>query len=216
VVSGEPERVQLGGGASAAAARSRPSEAYDPETVEICLWETVLCGGNVAKAMQNLRAEYEDDPDKDAAELPYPETVRGWKRGKHRNRYHEIATGRARELEDALANRHIERAIRLDDLESEAIARVQGGIADVGAVDAANILRNVAAAKKLSVDSATALRRAANGQTGDERSIEVIVGALERLGVGRRVDADATAEEITDVHELGEGESPPSPEAHAT
>ena len=152
---------------------------YDFETIETCLWEIAVCGDNVRKAHGQLVEHFKaTDPD---FEVPSVHTMRDWVRGKHRNRYHEIRQGKARELEEMLAQKAMSQAAAEHDVQGEALKVVSARLAEANGVEASMILRNISTAKASNIDKAQALRGRSPAQAG-ARSLGQIADALRRLG----------------------------------
>ena len=172
---------------------------WTPEDVDRCLWEIVMHGGNVAQAHLSLKAWA--DAQEPPLELPCQRTMRNWKNGVHRNRYHEIAAARARDMDEVMAQQHVELAVRQADVESEALRKIAERMAGVDAVEASLILRNLSGAKKNNVDAALNLRGRSAGHAG-ARSVTQLVTALARLGV---VTVEGVATDDPEDAELVEG-----------
>lgn len=207
-MSDRPQRHELGGGLSATLASDyagtgvgAPLE-HTPEVVEQVLWEVAVCGGNAARAIRQLNDHALDE--QTGISYPRPETVRRWIKGRFRNRYFEICQARSRELEEHMAARQMERAVRQDEMERDLMDQIAGRIGGLDAVEASTVLRNVNAAKKNNVDGALGLRRQKR-EAEDSRSLRMIGEGLRRLGVAEFVDSTAEEE--------GEGQTPSLPES---
>lgn len=208
----------MAGGTSAVVAseyvatRGRPP-LFGPEVVEEVLWEIAVCGGNCARALQQLResraAAIAGDVDEHQAaeltsDLPTAETARRWIRGRYRNRYFEISNGRARELEERLATRQVQRAMQLHEIEEQAMDQIAGRMGGLDAVEAAKVLQSVAAAKKMATDSAQSIRKTQT-QAEDSRTVRALAEGLARLGVAEFVDSTAVEEGVGEL---------PAPSSH--
>lgn len=181
---------------------------FDQDTIESVLWEVAVAGGNVAKAMRQLRdhdlAGAESNPDWQPRNLPTVETVRRWIRVQFRNRYHEISQGRGRQLEELRAHHATELAIRQADVEEEALKVVQARLSEASAKEASEILRNVSTSKKIQGD-AVAQVRGQRRLDADSRSLSQIADSLKRLGAAVAVEAHHDIEEADVVEEPTDG-----------
>lgn len=153
---------------------------WGPEDVDRALWEIVVNGGNVAAAHLSL-SEWGGSQDP-VVGIPSLRTMRNWKSGLYRNRYHEIAAARSRDMDERMAQQHVDLAVRQSEVEQEALRKITERLAGVDAVEASIILRNVSGAKKVNVEGAQNLRGRSAGHMG-ARSVSQLVTALSRLGV---------------------------------
>ena len=176
--------VVVGGGTTA---HVEPSEKpgtfasdFTPEDVDRALWEIVMHGGNVAAAHGSL-SQWGGSQEPVVA-IPSQRTMRNWKNGLYRNRYHEIAAARARDMNEVMAQQHVDLAVKQAEVEAEALRKISERLAGADAVEASIILRNVSGAKKNNVDGAQDLRGTSAGKMG-ARSVSQLVTALSRLGV---------------------------------
>jgi hypothetical protein len=121
------------------------------------LWEIALAGGNITRALQSLESQ-------------------GFKG------YHELLQGRAKAIEERLAQSSMELALEQHEVESAATQQVMARIGSADAGEAAMALRNLSGAKAANIDKAAFLR----GRHPDQeraRSMREIARALGRLGV---------------------------------
>ncbi len=156
---------------------------YRREVIERCLYETAVHAGNARKAR---RALIHWEPD---LAWPTAETMYAWINGRFRNRYADIASQEASALREVVARDTVDLAIRLGEGEREALNRTLAGLADVNAVEASLILRNLSASKQIQLDQEGRLRGRANVIV-DHRGLEDITAALVNLGIGEYVDAE--------------------------
>lgn len=162
--------------------KGRPLQ-HSREVIERCLYETAVHAGNARKAHRAL-SRWEPDMD-----WPSPETLYGWIKGRFRNRYAEISSQNAEGLREVIARDMTGMAIRLGDAEKDALNRTLAGLADVNAVEASTILRNLSLSKQIQLDQEGKLRGRANVIV-DHRGLEEITQALVNLGIGEVVDAE--------------------------
>ena len=143
------------------------------EVIEQALHTVAFNGGNVARSCRSLAAI--------GIELD-PQTVRRWIRGRFRNRYHEIQSKTARDLEEQIARDATDLALQQAHAERQAMERTLAGLSDANGVEASQILRNLSQSKAIQVDKAGQLRGRAS-VTVDVRGFEEIARSLERLGI---------------------------------
>ena len=167
--------------------QGRPLQ-YPLALVERCLWETAAAGGSATRAHAVL-SEQGLDP------LPPRRTIQNWTTGRFRNRYHEMLSEQARDLEEIVAAQATANAIRMGDAEQDALRQTMAGLSMASGVEASMILRNISQSKAVQVDKAQLLRGRPT-QINAERSLDELARALERLGL-----VESTAEEITDAVE---------------
>jgi hypothetical protein len=138
------------------------------------LWEIALAGGNITRALQSLESQ--------GFKGYHRRTLSSWKNGKYRNRYHELLQGRAKAIEERLAQSSMELALEQHEVESAATQQVMARIGSADAGEAAMALRNLSGAKAANIDKAAFLR----GRHPDQeraKSLRELARALGRLGV---------------------------------
>lgn len=146
---------------------------HPPEVIEKALFEMAACGGSANKAAQSLRDQ--------GLEIS-AHTIREWKRGPFRNRYHEIVSTHQRDLDSIIAAAQTENIVTMLDGEREALKQTMAGIANANGVEASNILRNIAQAKRYAVQNHSEI----TGRPRQERqsqSLQTIAAALARMGL---------------------------------
>src|SRR3954470_21036823 len=148
--------------------KSLPALRYAREVIERALYEVAFQAGNTRKAQQALAAL--------GIHVPY-RTMHDWVRGRFRNRYQEIATQATDELRERIARDTIDLAAG----EKEALRQTLAGLADLNAVEASMVLRNLSTSKGINLDQEGKLRGRA-GVVVDHRGFEDLAEALLRLG----------------------------------
>jgi hypothetical protein len=166
--------------------------AFPREVIERCLFETAVHGGNARKARRALIAW---EPD---LAWPAAETIYSWISGRFRNRYASIATQEAGKLREVIARDMTDLAIKLGEVEADAVRKIQAGLADANAVEASMILRNLTASKALNLDQEGRLRGRANVIV-DHRGLDELTAALVNCGVATPIDVDSDDIEDADV-----------------
>lgn len=179
----------------------RPFE-YPAEIVERALWAMALEGGSATRAFRRLEAEYPD------VTPPPPRTMRNWRR-RFDIRYQEVTVTRAKDLEELVASQNVSFALRAADVQEEALRRVQAGLGTTNAVEASQVLRNVAQSAQSGVQISAQLRGRAAFMPADARAVDQLAEALTRLGAAIIVEGSGV--EIFDAELAPESaQSPPS------
>jgi hypothetical protein len=152
---------------------------YPMATIEAALWEAAAAGGSAHKAHLALKERgFGDEPEG----VPPARTIRDWIKGSFRNRYAEILEGGVRELEEAMAQQATAFALRAGEAQIEALRQTTAGLAAANGVEASQILRNVAQARKMGVDESGELRRRPFRREADESLLQ-IAKELEGFGI---------------------------------
>lgn len=140
-------------------------------------------------------------------------TLRGWREGKHAERYRQLHETHGREIETAL----------IPELRSNAIEGARVALLAIQKaaeeIEAGNVRDLASAARNLQVASATAMDKLylatdRPNAPREQRSVEEILRSLEHLVGLKGYDTSSTAEELP-APELNTGpEDPEQPEAH--
>ena len=186
----------------------RPEADYSEEVVAAALWEIAAAGGNCARALRALEQRFEQEV-RDGLRLPTDRTLRNWKTGTYRNRYQELLQGSAKELEELVAQKGIDFALRAQQAKVDALAQVEARMGSLDAVEASLVMRNLAQAEAVGVQQAGQLRNRPGFGERDVRDVDQIAAALARLNVVKLVDAESTAEEIP-AADVVDGGAPPA------
>lgn len=156
---------------------------YPPEVVEAALYEVAACGNNVARACQVLkdRGVTQAYPADNGRALPR-DVVAQWVKGRFRNRYHEIVSTQARELQEVVAAKGIDIALQIGEAELQALRQTTAGLSDATAVEASMILRNLGQSKAVQIDKAKQIRDVGI-QEKTANSLDEIVKGLRALNL---------------------------------
>jgi hypothetical protein len=155
-------------------------QKYPQDFVDFCLWMMALEGGSASRAITRIEADLQ------LKEHPYHEvgvevgipargTLDYWRKTKFRNRFTELVTLRAKEMDDQLATE----AQELDGYQ------------------ASQALRNLSQAKSLNMQQAREIRLAPAARKQAE-TLESIAASLNRLAGGAVVQV-SSGEEIRDA-----------------
>lgn len=169
---------------------------YPVEVVERALFEMARHGGSARKAQAALALEGMHIPEG---------TMRVWRKSTFRNRYHEIASEKARELEEMIAVQATDLALKLAEAEDRALRVTVAGLSQATGLEASTILRNLSMSKSQQVDKAQGIRGRPNFRP-DVRGLTEIVRAIKAVGGVEVVEGEAVAEaEVVEAKTLPKG-----------
>lgn len=162
--------------------------------VEQALWEMAANGNSATRASRALEEAGIVNPSTGGAISP--RTIRDWARKIFRNRYHEIVVEGVRELEEIVASKNIDLAIRQGEAEQSALAQTLAGLPHATAVEASQVLRNINQAKTANVDKALQIRGRGHAPSVEQGLKEVVqvLKSLKLVEQDEVVDADVVEE----------------------
>jgi hypothetical protein len=177
-------------------------QKYPQDFVDFCLWMMALEGGSASRAITRIEADLQ------LKEHPYHEvgvevgipargTLDYWRKTKFRNRFTELVTLRAKEMDDQLATEAQELAVQIGEAERQAVKRTMAGLQDLDGYQASQALRNLSQAKSLNMQQAREIRLAPAARKQAE-TLESIAASLNRLAGGAVVQV-SSGEEIRDA-----------------
>lgn len=161
---------------------------YQREIMDRAFWEIAAHAGNCRKASLALQ--------RIDIHIPH-ETLYRWIRGRFKGYYEQLQTRAAEPLREVLARQAIDLALETGAAEKAALKQVFAQMADVNAVEASMILRNLSQSKGLQLDQEGKIRGRA-GIVVDHRGLQDLTDALVNLGAAQPVDVtDADVVEET-------------------
>lgn len=172
--------------------------AYSEQDVERALQCRAICA-SAGETSQALNAEFG---------LSIPErTISEWVSKTHRDRYEQIRADIAPKLHAAIASEMEDLAVKIAQVERDAVERVEAQIKSMDGKDAAIALKSLSAARASATDKALVLRGKPNHITSAGEPSD-IYARLKALGYEIRVEeaVDGSAEDIPDA-ELASGEN---------
>ena len=163
------------------------------ELIERILYEVAAQGGNCTAAKRTFDElnEHRAEQGEDKIDLPSVRTIRHWITGPFRNRYHEIVSDSARQLEELVAAQGVSLAISIGTAEEDALKQTLAGLANANGVEASQILRNLSQAKGTAIDKAQLLRGRPTQISGTDDTLEALARELQKLGIVEVVEGTA-------------------------
>lgn len=164
---------------------------YTPEQITAGLTVLALCGGDAARAEAQLTEQGQRVPDS---------TLQAWRDTFHPERYRDICTDLAPQIEARVVHLQRELAVRATEGALLAANLERTRIENGEVKDAASSARNLSTVAGIAVDKILSLTGRPTSIT-EHRNADQVLGRLERLGL-LKADVDSTATEVTDAETL--------------
>lgn len=149
------------------------------ELVSRALWALVECGGSETKAQSLLEQEGVKRQDGEPIKRS---TLGNWKRQTFKHRYTDLRTRKMNAVDEILVTGAQALAIKMGEAEESALKQTMAGIADLNALEASNVLRNVSASKQIQLKGALELRGQEVEREGNQ-AMERVLKELKGLKV---------------------------------
>jgi hypothetical protein len=161
---------------------ARTRRTFTPEERDTALLELALCGGNSGVAADRLREKGFEIGD---------DVLRHWRLYTYAGRYHELAEGRAREIEDAVVVKQREAAMRAVELQIRATEKTMDALDSGDVKDPSSVVKNAAIAAGVNVDKVLTLTGRPSAIVSHSDPREALERILSRYGA---IDSTATEE----------------------